>query len=278
MVRRSFKIALVQLSCYRGNKEANLKKIREYATKARQQEAEILAFPELSLTGYALKDDFYKVAETIPGHSTSIIEKIARENNLHIIFGAPELSEKAEAVIYNTAVLVGPAGYIGKYRKIYLPNHSVFEEKRYFRPGQKIGIFDTVFGKIGLSICYDLFFPEITRSARLEGAKLMVCISASPSTRRYFFDILTKARAIENSMFLAYVNLVGIEEGLHFWGGSRLLAPNGNVIAEAPYYEEAMILGEVDYSDIRAAEFSVQTIKDLRPELFEKLREKASDL
>lgn len=253
----------------------NITKMEKYADEARKQEAELIIFPELSLTGYTLKDKVYELAETIPGPSTEKIARIAKENNLYIIFGAPELSEKAQAILYNTAVLVGPEGYIGKYRKMHLPNHSVFEEKRYFRPGYKTGVYKTRLGRIGLIICYDIFFPEITRLIRLEGADFTVCISASPSTRRSFFEILTAARAIENTMFLAYVNLVGIEEGLQFWGGSRLIAPNGNVIAKAPYYEESLTLGEIDYNEIRASEISAQMLKDLRPEIFLKLKEKS---
>ncbi|MEM0253612.1 MAG: carbon-nitrogen hydrolase family protein [Candidatus Bathyarchaeia archaeon] len=266
---------MAQISCQCGKKELNITKMEKYADEARKQEAELIIFPELSLTGYTLKDKVYELAETIPGPSTEKIARIAKENNLYIIFGAPELSEKAQAILYNTAVLVGPEGYIGKYRKMHLPNHSVFEEKRYFRPGYKTGVYKTRLGRIGLIICYDIFFPEITRLIRLEGADFTVCISASPSTRRSFFEILTAARAIENTMFLAYVNLVGIEEGLQFWGGSRLIAPNGNVIAKAPYYEESLTLGEIDYNEIRASEISAQMLKDLRPEIFLKLKEKS---
>lgn len=251
--------------------------MEEYADKARKQEAELIIFPEFSLTGYTLKDKVYELAESIPGPSTEKIAKIAKENNLYIIFGAPELSEKAQAILYNTAVLVGPEGYIGKYRKMHLPNHSVFEEKRYFRPGHKTGVYKTNLGKIGLIICYDIFFPEITRLIRLEGADFTVCISASPSTRRSFFEILTAARAIENTMFLAYVNLVGIEDGLQFWGGSRIIAPNGNIIVKAPYYEESLTIGEIDYSETRTTEISAQMLKDLRPEIFLELRERSME-
>lgn len=274
MLKRKFKIALAQISCRR-EKEANLQKMEEYARKAKELGAELVVFPELSLTGYIIRDDVYELAEEIPGPSTRVMEKMARELGLYVIFGMPELSEKAEATVYNSAVLVGSEGLIGKYRKIHLPNHSVFEEKRYFRPGYNPGAFETKLGKIGLIICYDIFFPELSRLLRLEGAKLMVCISASPSTRRKFFETLTIARAIENSAFFAYVNLVGIENGLQFWGGSRLVSPNGDIIVEAACDEESLVIGEVDYTSLKPTEIFTPTIKDLRPELFEKLRIKA---
>ena len=277
-MRENFKIALAQISCRRGDKKANLQKIEEYAKKAKKQKAELVVFPELSLTGYTVRDEIYELAEKIPGPSTSIIEKLAKEIGIHVIFGMPELSEKTEATVYNSAVLIGPEGFIGKYRKMYLPTHSVFEEKRYFRSGYDVGTFETELGKIGLTICYDIFFPEVSRLTRLEGAKLIVCISASPAVRRAYFETLTIARAIENTAFIVYVNLVGVEDGLQFWGGSRLIGPDGNIIAKAEYDEENMVVGEVNYADIRPAEIFVPTLRDLRPEIFEKLKMKTETL
>jgi predicted amidohydrolase len=101
---------------------------------------------------------------------------------------------------------------------------------------------------------------------------LIVSISASPSVRRSFFEILTAARALENTSFLAYVNLVGVEEGLQFWGGSRLVSPTGDVLAKAKYDEEDFVTCEVDYNDIRPAETFIPTLRDLRPELFDELK------
>jgi predicted amidohydrolase len=184
----------------------------------------------------------------------------------------PERSEKAKATVFNTAVFVGPKGLIGKYRKMYLPTHSVFEEKRYFRPGYEPAAFETELGNIGLTICYDVFFPEVYRLTRLKGAQLIICISASPAVRRGYFEILTSARALENTAFLAYVNLSGVEDGLQFWGGSRLVCPTGDVVTKAKYDEEDFVVCEVDYSDLRSAETFIPTLRDLRPELFEKLK------
>jgi len=277
-MKQRFKVALAQISCLRGDKKANIQKIEDFTERAKKQGAELVIFPELSLTGYVVRDELYELAEKTTGPSTKAIEKLARKHEIHIVFGMPELSEKAQATIYNTAVLIGPKGLIGKYRKMYLPTHSVFEEKRYFRPGYKAEAFETELGKLGLIICYDIFFPEVSRLTRLEGAQLIICISASPAVRRTFFETLTVARAIENTSFLAYVNLVGIEDGLQFWGGSRLIGPNGKTIAAAKYDEEDLVVGEVDYADIGPVEAFVPTLRDLRPELFDKLKEKAENL
>jgi len=277
-MKEKIKVALAQISCKRGDKAENIRKIESRVTKAKQQGADLVIFPELSLTGYTMRDQIYELAETIPGHSTTVLEKLAKKTGAYIVFGMPELSKKTQATVYNAAVLVRPDGFVGKYRKMYLPTHSVFEEKRYFRPGYQTAVFETELGKIGLIICYDIFFPEVSRLTRLKGAQLIVCISASPATRRAFFETLTAARAIENTAFLAYVNLVGIEDGLQFWGGSRLIGPNGKVLVKAKYDEEDMVIGEINYADIRPTETFVPILKDLRPELFDKLKETAEKL
>jgi predicted amidohydrolase len=266
------KLALAQISSKRENKEENIRKIEKLTLKAKEQGADLVIFPELSLTGYVVRDQIYELAETVPGPSVERIEALAKKTGMHIIFGMPELSEKTKATIFNTAVLISPEGFVGKYRKMYLPTHSVFEEKRYFRPGYQTASFKTDLGNIGLCICYDIFFPEVLRLTRLQGAQLIVCISASPAVRRGYFEVLTVARALENTAYLAYVNLAGVEDGLQFWGGSRLVSPTGDVVAKAKYDEEDLIMCEVDYNDLRTAETFIPTLRDLRPELFDKLK------
>jgi predicted amidohydrolase len=271
-MKENIRIALAQISCSREDKEENIKKMERFVTKAKKHGADLTIFPELSLIGYVVRDELYGLAEPVPGPSVRIIEDIAKKAKMHIVFGMAELSDKAQATIFNTAVLVSPKGFIGKYRKMYLPTHSVFEEKRYFRPGYEVVVCNTDLGKLGLIICYDIFFPEVARLTRLKGAQLIICISASPSIRRMYFETLTIARAIENTAFLAYVNLVGIEDGLQFWGGSRLVGPNGRVLVQAKYDHEDLVMCDVNYSDIRPIEPFVPTLRDLRPELFDKLR------
>ena len=277
-MKDKIKLAFAQISSRRENKEANLQKIEELTFKAKEQSADLIIFPELSLTGYVILDQIYELAEPIPGPSTEKIETLAKKTGMHIIFGMPELSEKTQATVFNTAVFVGPQGLIGKYRKMYLPNHSVFEEKRYFRPGYQTAAFQTDLGNIGLCICYDIFFPEVLRLTRLKGAQLIICISASPAIRRSYFETLTCARALENTAFLAYVNLAGIQDGMQFWGGSRLVSPSGDVLAKAKYDEEDFVICEVDYKDLMTAETFIPVLRDLRPELFDKLKEYSETL
>ncbi|MFB0502189.1 MAG: carbon-nitrogen hydrolase family protein [Candidatus Bathyarchaeia archaeon] len=272
-------VALAQISCKVGDKEHNLNAMKRNIRQARDRDANLVVFPELALTGYTCRDLVYELAEPVPkGPSIRRLEKVTKKEDVHVVFGMLERSEKARAALYNTAVLLGPSGFIGKYRKTHLPTHSAFEEKRYFRLGYQAPVFETDIGRLGLIICYDVFFPEITRLLRLKGAQLIVCISASPAVRREFFETLTVARAIENTAYLVYVNLVGVEDGLQFWGGSRIVAPNGKIISQATYDEEDLVIERIDYADLERTETFVPTLRDLRPELFDFLKEQVENL
>ncbi|UCE16408.1 MAG: carbon-nitrogen hydrolase family protein [Candidatus Bathyarchaeota archaeon] len=276
---KEINVALAQIDCKVGDKEHNLTVMERNSRQAKQENANLIIFPELALTGYMCRDLVYELAEPVPeGPSIRRLEEVTKKEDIHVIFGMLEQSEKARAALYNTAVLVGPNGFIGKYRKTHLPTHSVFEEKRYFRPGYQAPVFETNIGTLGLIICYDVFFPEITRLLRLKGSQLIICISASPAVRREFFETLTVARAIENTAYLVYVNLVGVEDGLQFWGGSRIVAPNGKLISQAKHDEEDLVIEKIDYTDLERTETFVPTLRDLRPELFDLLKEQAENL
>jgi predicted amidohydrolase len=272
-------VALGQISCRPGDKKHNIETMKKKIAQAKGIKADIIAFPELSLTGYVVRDRAYELAETVPnGPSVHEIEKIAKKEDTHIIFGMIERNAKASAVLNNTAVLISPKGYVGKYQKMQLPTHSVFEEKRYFRLGYQMPVFETEAGKIGMMICYDVYFPEIARLLSLRGAKLIVGISASPSVRRGFFETLTAARAMENTVFFAFVNLAGVEDGLQFWGGSRIISPSGSVISQAKYDVDDFVSATISYSDINRVQAWVPILRDLRPEIYTSLREETENL
>ena len=126
-------VALAQIDCRVGDKDYNIDKIEQRAEDAGKRNANIVIFPELSLTGYSVRDLAYELAEPVPGPSVKLLERIAEKEEMYMVCGMLERSGKARAILYNTAILLGPKGYIGKYRKMHLPTHSVFEEKRYFR-------------------------------------------------------------------------------------------------------------------------------------------------
>src|SRR5438046_10490771 len=143
-------ILILAQTCPRlAKKEENLKTIEKQASSARRKNVDLLIFPELHLTGDTMQDEVYNLAEQVPGPSERKVEKMAREHGLHIVFGMPEESQ-VKGVIHNSALLVGPKGLVGKYRKIHLPTHTGFEESRYYRPGSLVGIWDAPLGKIGL--------------------------------------------------------------------------------------------------------------------------------
>ncbi|MFX0185329.1 MAG: carbon-nitrogen hydrolase family protein, partial [Candidatus Hodarchaeota archaeon] len=184
-----FRIAAAQIKSQQADPHQNLKTISEICQRSEISEdaSTIVIFPELSVTGYLMYDDIFNLAEKVPtGPLCTRLTEIAKKNNCYLIAGLPEAS--IPGLIYNTAVFFGPEGFLGKGRKILLPDHSVFDERRYFRSATTIDVVDTPFGKIGLQICYDLFSPEITRAHAFLGAHTSICISASPGVRRQYFE------------------------------------------------------------------------------------------
>jgi predicted amidohydrolase len=274
---KQIKIGLAQTSIKNGDKSHNLQVMERTLDEARRKEANLLIFPELSLTGYVCRDFFYELAEAIDGPSVKLLCQFTRESGLTMIFGMP-LEGDVKGVIYNSSVMIDEGGDVVSYNKVYLPTHSVFDEKRYFRSGNETKCFQTKKCRIGLTICYDVYFPEIYRILALEGTELVTCISASPSTRQEYFETLTKARAIENGVFLAFVNRVGIEDGLQFWGGSNIVSPNGDILAKARYYEEDLTFVTLDLEDLRRVRPFVPTVKDLRTEILDRLVLRAHEI
>jgi predicted amidohydrolase len=185
----------------------------------------------------------------------------------------PEASTEVDGAIYNSAVMIGgKRGLIGKYRKLFLPGHSVFDEKRHFTPGSNPEVFSTCLGEIGLAICYDIYFPELARLYAMKGAQILVYPTTSPSARRDFFEALAKARAIENGVFVILCNRAGVEEGLIYWGGSEVVSPSGVVLAKAKYDEDDVVVAELDLSEVRRVRpFLPMLSKDTRQELYDQL-------
>ncbi|MDI6917815.1 MAG: carbon-nitrogen hydrolase family protein [Thermoplasmatales archaeon] len=258
------KVSLAQASPKSGDKKENIRIMEKYVKKS---SSDLVVFGELFLTGYGCKD-FSDLAETIPGKSINKIAGIAKENRCYIVFGMPE---KEKDRIYNTAVLIHPDGKINKYRKWFLPNFGIFEEKKHFKEGKKINGFNTRFGKIGLLICYDIFFPELCKSYALQGADILICISASPSLTRIYFERVMQARAVENTCFFLYTNLVGSE--LNFWGGNTVIGPKGDIKTKGEYFKEMTVEYDVDLNELKNARENRPVIRDSRPEIYKKLYE-----
>ena len=264
------KIALISMRSKIADKKANLQTMKE---KVLNTKADLHIFGEMSLTGYRCKDELRDLAETISGSSISFMKEVAKEKEGYIVFGMPLKDDKVEGLVYNSAVLIHPDGKVDIYNKWFLPNFGPFEEKLFFDQGESLRVFHTKYGKLGILTCYDLFFPEICKAYSLQGADIIICISASPSTTRKYFEALLPARAIENTIFMAYVNLVGTQEDLVLWGGSQIYSPLGDLLTKAPYFKESVITCDIDLSQLKIARANRTVIKDIRPEIYHDLYE-----
>jgi 5-aminopentanamidase len=262
------KTALISMRPEIGNKTANIKKIEKFIKK---EKADLYVFGETTLTGYPNKDEFRTLAEPINGPSIKKISKLAKENNCHIIFGMPTKKQEVKGIINNSAILIHPDKKIDIYNKWFLPTFGPFEEKIFFDQGEQIKVFDTKIGKIGLIICYDIFFPELTKALSLQGAEIIVCISASPNISRKYFETLIPARAVENTVFFLYTNIVGTQENLTFWGGSQAYDPLANQLCKAPYYKENISIFEIDLDTISTCRANRPVLRDIRPEIYNDL-------
>lgn len=263
------KILLGQLAPELGDKLENIRKI-ERTLNGRK--AEIALFGELFLTGYMCRSDFIRLAETIEGDSVEALRKISKDSGTHIMFGMPELDEKTK-VIYNSAVLISPDGKTQVYRKLHLATFGPFEEQLYFGKGKDLPIFETDVGRIGPIICFDTFFPELSKYYALKGADLIACISASPSSSRPMFENVLPSRAVENTVFVLYCNLVGTELNMVFHGGSLVIGPRGDEKARAKYYEEDVIECEIDLKELPASREARPTIRDTRFDVLSRIQE-----
>lgn len=278
------KVALGQIAPVTADKEANFEKMKKLTIEAAEQGAHLVIFPELALSGYNCGDQFFSIAESIPGESTKKFETVAKEYDIHIIWGMPE--ESISGVLYNAAALVGPAGFIGKWRKNTLPGHATdtmgpgaFPDRRFFKNGDEVAVYDTPIGKIGLLICYDIFFPELARLITLQGADLIVGISGSPSFEKDIFEPIVKVRAMENTVNIAYTNLVGNEGQTEYWGGGFIVGagdtkskvPGNPIICKAPYEGECITIGEVDLDANRKIRPYFPILRDLKTSMYEQL-------
>ena len=262
------KLALISARPAIANKTKNLKLMENYIKKTK---ADIYIFGEYFLSGDRCKDEFRDLAESLHGKSIQYLKKIAKNKQCYIVFGMPIKDEKIDGLIFNTAVLIHPNGTVDAYKKWFLPTVGPFEEKIFFDEGEELPVFNTTLGKIGLLMCYDLNFPEIAKALTLQGAQILICISASPSTTKKYFETILPARALENTVFMAYVNLAGNQEDLIYWAGSQVYDPLGNLIIKAPYFKQSIITCDINLKQLEIARAQRPVIRDIRPEIYQDL-------
>jgi len=265
-------IAAVQMNPKITRKGENLDKILLETKVAAQNGADLIVFPECAITGYVFssREEAMPFTETIPGDSTDRLAAYCRELGVHVVAG---LLEKDVDRCYNAAVLVGPGGLVGKYRKNHLPFLGI---DRFIDAGDKpFQVHKTPIGNIGIHICYDCNFPESARVMALLGADIIALPTNWPEGREKVVDYVVNARAYENRIHLVAVDRVGDERGTRFLGRSKIISASGDTLAEAGSSKGETIYAEVNLAEARqkhvilkANEFEIDIIRDRRPELY----------
>ncbi len=246
------RIALAELAPAPRDVERNLERVDRVARAAR---ADLVVFPELFLSGYRIGDAFHRVALERGYLSRSPLAATARAAERALGVGMPRRSEARAGEVENAAVLLRPDGSFGVQVKRYLPTYGPFEEGSVFSPTPVSVPLDLGGVKVGLEICYDAFFPEVSRELALSGAVILIAISAAPITSRRLFDKVLPARAVENAVPLVYVNRVGVEDGVVFGGGSAAWDARGEMLPSEPVAvaglstDESVGVIEVDLAD-----------------------------
>jgi predicted amidohydrolase len=274
------KIHLVQFHPEVYNKESNLVRILEYIDKGLAADANLIAFGEMALIGLDAEDvKVRELAEPIPGPSVNKIAEKLKGSHCYVIMGMPEATE---SYVYNSAPLIGPHGLVGVCRKLYLANlistldGKVHAEGVYIQPGQRISIFDTEFGKIGIQICVDLAHPEIAMAQALAGAWLIINPSAVSLIRTDSGKQppALESRPYETTVCLCHVNIVGNQAGLKYHGGTSVYLGRQGLQKRASMGEDAfeeVLVYEIDSETVYSARRLSYSLKSIRPELIEQL-------
>lgn len=265
--KKNVRVGLVQMRC-QSDRSLNFKKAEKLLREAARRGAQIVCLPELFLSEYFCQSeehDYFKLAEVIPGPSTEALGALAKE--LGIVLIASLFEKRAAGLYHNTAAILDADGaYLGKYRKMHIPDDPLFYEKFYFTPGD-LGFraWKTAAGTIGVLICWDQWYPEAARLTALRGAEILfypTAIGWHPSekkehgaTQKQAWQLAQRAHALANGVYVIGVNRIGHEApaggaGLEFWGSSFVAAPDGSLIAEASEGEEEVLVVDLDLARI----------------------------
>ncbi len=257
-----YRIGLVQMSCST-DPAANLEKALEKIKEAARMGAQVVCLQELFRSQYFCRiesAELFDFAEPIPGKSTEAIGKLARE--LQVVVVASLFEKRAQGLYHNTAAILNADGELqGLYRKMHIPDDPLYFEKFYFTPGD-LGFrnFDTPFGRFGVLVCWDQWYPEGARLTSMQGASVLfypTAIGWHPHEKEQYgpaqldaWRTIQRAHAIANGIYVAAVNRIGFEgtpdNGLEFWGNSFLADPFGRVLAQASTDKEEILIGEID--------------------------------
>jgi predicted amidohydrolase len=265
-------VALAQIDPALGDRDRNLGRHREWVRQASEAGAQLLVFPELSLTGYFLKD-------LVPESAIRLEDPIIRElgelaQRLDLVVGA--VLEEPDHRYFNASLYFSHGQLVHLHRKVYLPTYGMFDEQRYFAAGDRFRSFKTGFGRAGILVCEDIWHLPSAYVLSLEGADMIICPSSSPGRgittderlgTAESYRLLCRTYAQFLTTFFLYCNRVGYEDGANFWGGSMVIGPNGDIIAQEEDADEALVVARLDLGEVRRQRLVNPLLRDEKLEL-----------
>ncbi|MBA4548630.1 carbon-nitrogen hydrolase [Thermoactinomyces intermedius] len=260
------RVGLAQIRPRLGRVDLNLELHEEMIHRAREEQVDLLVFPELSLTGYQLLDLTYEMARD--PFSPEIQGLIRSAGDMDLVFGFVEHSP--EHILYNSAIYATAGNLHYLHRKVYLPTYGMFDEARYFGKGEWIRSFPTRFGQFGLLICEDVWHSSAPYLLTQDGAQVMIVLSNAPVRdvtspvpgSKKSWDLMLRNNAVCHGSYMIYCNRVGTEDGVTFFGGSQVVDPFGEVEAQAELFTEDLIIVDLDLDKIRKARFQLPVLRD----------------
>jgi predicted amidohydrolase len=267
------KVILAQISPRLGDLRQNIDRHISLIEKAEKRKADLIVFPELSLTGYTLMDMVPEVA-VIPSRDAAFRPLKALSRKLDIVLGFVE--EKEKGIFCNSSAYLSRGKILHIHRKVFLPTHGLFEEGKFFAQGKNFRAFPTRFGRVGLMICRDFLNCGASYLLFAGGAEIIIVISAAPgrgsSEEERFgtsrmWELMGEAVSFFSTSFVLYCNRVGFEDGKAFAGGSFVFNPAGKLLVRAPSVDEKMVSVNLDLEEIRAARENWPYKRDDKPEI-----------
>ena len=267
-------IALAQINTKLGDVAGNLAIHLDYIEQARDQGADLLVFPELSLTGYALQD--LAVSTALRPHEEDPVfsELLHASEKMDLVVGFVHEDRRHRFYIASAYLAQGEILHI--HNKVYLPTYGMFDEGRFFAEGDSVRAFDTRFGRVGMLICEDFWHMSPPYLLWLDGADILLFSSASPGRglsenprlgSSVWVEHTNRAYAGLFTNFVAHANRVGYEDGLNFWGGSTIYDPNGDLVVRAPDFDPCLVTAEVDLNQLHRTRARLPLLRDERTNL-----------
>ncbi len=261
------RIACAQVDSVLGDIDANVERAAKAVAAARDEGADLVVFPELSLCGYSVGE----IADDLAMHvdDPRIVELSRAAGPMGVLVGFSETGSGLHT--YNSAAYLQDGAAVHVHRKLYLPTYDRFEERKHFSPGQHMRAFDTTVARSAILTCNDAWQPQLAFIAAQDGARVLLMPTSSAQSLfpdRYdsptYWQDITRFYARMFQVFVVFVNRVGVEGDLRFWGGSHVVDPWGNLLGEAPMGEEALLCFDVDLATVRRRRREVPLLKEAR--------------